>query len=342
MLIYIQCIIAVILGVVSTITDFKNKKIYNKNIIYVLMASLFIYIVLWKQITIQYITNYCINIIISVIISFSFYYFKIWSAGDAKLFLAIIIIIPYNIYNVEKTNLFPALYLLIIIFSIGFFYVVLETLVLWVKDKKRIQIFKLKIKNIKQIIINYFMGYFVILFINNITLKFVPDFRINNGGLMLICNMLILFFLYRIIKRKRKTLIIMSLFLIANLTYYFIFDLRIYSINLKMFVFVLLIMLFRSFAEKYNYEEIRIENLKPRMILSFESVLKFYSSRVKGLPHSTDETTDSRLTTNEVNSIKRWSKTKKGQDTIVIVRHMPFAPFILIGEIMFFIFRLFI
>lgn len=342
MLIYIQCIIAVILGVVSTITDFKNKKIYNKNIIYVLMASLFIYIVLWKQITIQYITNYCINIIISVIISFSFYYFKIWSAGDAKLFLAIIIIIPYNIYNVEKTNLFPALYLLIIIFSIGFFYVVLETLVLWVKDKKRIQIFKLKIKNIKQIIINYFMGYFVILFINNITLKFVPDFRINNGGLMLICNMLILFFLYRIIKRKRKTLIIMSLFLIANLTYYFIFGLRIYSINLKMFVFVLSIMLFRSFAEKYNYEEIRIENLKPRMILSFESVLKFYSSRVKGLPHSTDETTDSRLTTNEVNSIKRWSKTKRGQDTIVIVRHMPFAPFILIGEIMFFIFRLFI
>lgn len=342
MLIYIQCIIAVILGVVSTITDFKNKKIYNKNIIYALMASLFIYIVLWKQITVQYITNYCINIIISVIISFSFYYFKIWSAGDAKLFLAIIIIIPYNIYNVEKTNLFPALYLLIIIFSIGFFYVVLETLVLWVKDKKRIQIFKLKIKNIKQIIINYFMGYFVILFINNITLKFVPDFRINNGGLMLICNMLILFFLYRIIKRKRKTLIIMSLFLIANLTYYFIFGLRIYSINLKMFVFVLSIMLFRSFAEKYNYEEIRIENLKPRMILSFESVLKFYSSRVKGLPHSTDETTDSRLTTNEVNSIKRWSKTKKGQDTIVIVRYMPFAPFILIGEIMFFIFRLFI
>lgn len=342
MLIYIQCIIAVILGVVSTITDFKNKKIYNKNIIYALMASLFIYIVLWKQITVQYITNYCINIIISVIISFSFYYFKIWSAGDAKLFLAIIIIIPYNIYNVEKTNLFPALYLLIIIFSIGFFYVVLETLVLWVKDKKRIQVFKLKIKNIKQIIINYFMGYFVILFINNITLKFVPDFRINNGGFMLICNMLILFFLYRIIKEKRKALIIMSLFLIANLTYYFIFGLRIYAINLKMFVFVLSIMLFRSFAEKYNYEEIRIENLKPRMILSFESVLKFYSSRVKGLPHSTDETTDSRLTTNEVNSIKRWSKTKKGQDTIIIVRHMPFAPFILIGEIIFFIFRLFI
>ena len=342
MLIYIQCIIAVILGVVSTITDFKNKKIYNKNIIYALMASLFIYIVLWKQITVQYITNYCINIIIIVIISFSFYYFKIWSAGDAKLFLAIIIIIPYNIYNVEKTNLFPALYLLIIIFSIGFFYVVLETLVLWVKDKKRIQVFKLKIKNIKQIIINYFMGYFVILFINNITLKFVPDFRINNGGLMLICNMLILFFLYRIIKGKRKALIIMSLFLIANLTYYFIFGLRIYAINLKMFVFVLSIMLFRSFAEKYNYEEIRIENLKPRMILSFESVLKFYSSRVKGLPHSTDETTDSRLTTNEVNSIKRWSKTRKGQDTIIIVRHMPFAPFILIGEIIFFIFRLFI
>ena len=47
------------------------------------------------------------------------------------------------------------------------------------------------------------------------------------------------------------------------------------------------------------------------------------------------------LTEEEVESIKRWSKTKKGKETIVIVRHMPFAPFMLVGELLFFIFRLY-
>ena len=93
---------------------------------------------------------------------------------------------------------------------------------------------------------------------------------------------------------------------------------------------------------KLTYHHIiKVEDLKPRMILSFGSVLKFYSSKVKGLPKSTTETTDSRLTEEEVESIKRWSKTKKGKETIVIVRHMPFAPFMLAGEILFFILKLY-
>ena len=103
-----------------------------------------------------------------------------------------------------------------------------------------------------------------------------------------------------------------------------------------------MLMAFRSVSEKYNYEEIKVEDLKPRMILSFGSVIKFYSSRVKGLPKSTTETTDSRLTLDEVESIKRWSKTKKGEDTITIVRHLPFAPFIFLGELLFFILRVYL
>lgn len=109
-----------------------------------------------------------------------------------------------------------------------------------------------------------------------------------------------------------------------------------------MFIIVIAIMIFRNISEKYNYECIKIENLKPRMILSYGSVLKFYSSRIKGLPKQTTETTDSRLTSDEVNSIKRWSKSAKGADSIVVVRHMPFAPFMLIGEIIFFVLHLYI
>lgn len=101
-------------------------------------------------------------------------------------------------------------------------------------------------------------------------------------------------------------------------------------------------MLFRNVSEQYNYKCIKIADLKPRMILSYGSVLKFYNSRIKGLPKQTTEATDSRITEDEVNSIKRWSKSTKGEENIVIVRHMPFAPFMLIGEVIFFILHLYI
>ena len=144
-----------------------------------------------------------------------------------------------------------------------------------------------------------------------------------------------------VVKERNHTIIISVLFLLANIIYYILFGFQMYSINLKMLILVLIIMAFRDIAEKYNYEEIKIEDLKPRMILSYGSVLSFYGSRVKGLPQSTTESTDSRLTSDEVESIKRWSKSKKGKDTIVIVKHLPFAPFILCGELIFFIVKLY-
>lgn len=345
MLIYIQSIIAIILGIISTITDFKSQKIYNKNIIIAVITSIFTYAILWRQVELIYVKNYLINLGIGMIISFLFFYFEIWAAGDAKLFLSIIIMIPYEIYEVETSNVFPALYLLIIIFSIAFIYVVVETFWLWFNEKERKNIkkeLKLEKSELKEFVIKYFMGYFIILFINNVTLRYLLEFRNNNGGLMLICNMLILIFVYRVIREKKKSVITTLVFIIANIIYYVIFGFEVYSINIKMCLLTVLIIIFRNISEKYNYEKIKIEDLKPKMILSFESVLAFYNSRVKGLPKKATETTDSRITEQEVESIKRWSKSKNGKETITIVRHMPFAPFILLGEILFFIIKVYI
>ena len=345
MLAYLQSFIALIIGILATITDFREKKIYNKTIIYGVIVSFILYIVMWKQIDMELIKNYVINLSISILISFLFFYFKIWAAGDAKLFIAMIIMIPFELYEVDLSNIFPGIYLLIIIFSIAFLYVVMETIFLWAKDSEKFQkskTIKFNIKTIKDWLEKYFMGYFIILLINNIIYLLFPTFQEKNGALMIVCNMLILIFIYRIIQNKKQTVIVTTISIIFNIIYYIIMKFNIYQINIKMFIIVISIMIFRDISEKYNYECIKIENLKPRMILSYGSVLKFYSSRIKGLPKHTTETTDSRLTNDEVNSIKRWSKSSKGDDSIVVVRHMPFAPFMLIGEIIFWVLHLYI
>lgn len=344
MLIYIQSLIAILLGIISVVTDVKNKKIYNRNIIIAVIMSTLVYAIFWKQIEFIYLKNFLINLCISILISFLFYYFKIWSAGDAKLFLAIIYMIPYELYEVETTNFFPGLYILILIFSTAFLYVVIETIYLWIKDEekfKKIKQLKLSKSQISDFIVKYFMGYFIILFINNILFKVFSEFKQNNAGLIIVCNMLLLIFIYRVINDRKRTIITMIVFVIANIIYYLIFGIEIYGINIKMLLLVFIIILFRMISEKYNYERIKIEDLKPRMILSYGSILLFYGSKVQGLPQNTDESTDSRLTNEEVDSIKRWSKTKKGTESITIVRHMPFAPFMLIGQAIFWIFKLY-
>lgn len=344
MLVYFQSVIAIAIGIVSSITDFKNKKIYNKYLIVAIVLSVVIYLLFWKQIEIIYLKSFFINLFIGGIISFLFYYFKIWAAGDAKLFIVIIFMIPYEIYEVDTSNFFPSLYLLIIIFSVAFIYVFVETIYLWIKDKRKFENIKqLKIEKFLKMnfIVKYFMGYFIVLLINNISSKFFVGFKANNEGLVLLLNMLILFLIYRIIKNTWHEVIITVLFVFFNVLYYIFCGFQFYSINIKMLALVFAILIFRSISEKYNYQEIKIEDLKPRMILSYGSVLSFFGSRVKGLPQSATENTDSRLTEEEVKSIKRWSKTKKGKETITIVRHMPFAPFILIGELIFFIAKLY-
>lgn len=341
MLVYLQSFVAVTVGILAAFTDFKEKKIYNKTIIFGIALSLLLYIVLWNQIDMELIKSYIINLGISILISFLFFYFKVWAAGDAKLFIAMIIMIPFELYEVDTTNIFPGIYLLILIFSVAFIYVVIETILLWSKDNEKFKKI-ISVVSIKEWLEKYFIGYLITLFVNNVIFTVFPDFQEQNGALMLICNMLLLIFVYRIIQSKKQTIIVISISFALNIIYYAIIGFTFYPINIKMLVIVVAIMLFRSIMEKYNYECIKITDLKPRMILSYGSVLKFYSSRIKGLPKQTTESTDSRLTEDEVNSIKRWSKSAKGMDSIVIVRHMPFAPFMLIGEIIFFALHLYI
>ena len=71
------------------------------------------------------------------------------------------------------------------------------------------------------------------------------------------------------------------------------------------------------------------------MVLSYTTVFKFTQSRVKGLPQTTSENMGSRITQEEADSIIRWADSKYGQETIVILRKIPFAIFITAGYLIY-------
>lgn len=72
------------------------------------------------------------------------------------------------------------------------------------------------------------------------------------------------------------------------------------------------------------------------MILSTVSTIIMQSSITKGLPSISTEDLKSRLTLDEIESIKIWARATHTK-TLTIVRKIPFAIFISIGFISYFI-----
>ena len=136
MLVYLQSFLAITMGIFATATDFKDKKIYNKTLLCTIVISFLLYIVMWNQIDVELIKNYIINLAISTVISFLFFYFKIWAAGDAKMFITMIIMIPFELYEVDTINVFPGIYMMIIGNILGYIYPIVDL----IKSKFSIQL----------------------------------------------------------------------------------------------------------------------------------------------------------------------------------------------------------
>jgi prepilin signal peptidase PulO-like enzyme (type II secretory pathway) len=157
-------------------------------------------------------------------------------------------------------------------------------------------------------------------------------------------NVFIITVLLNKLKGKRicyAVIILLVSFLLVNIFIaqdgYIISTATISSLVIFLFVIVL-----RYIGNRYNYKQILAKDIEEGMILSFETIFKFKTIRAKGLPEFTTENTDSRLSYNQVERIKKWAGTKAENETIKIVKNLPFAPFISVGTLIFVITRIYI
>ena len=109
--------------------------------------------------------------------------------------------------------------------------------------------------------------------------------------------------------------------------------------NLYAYGLLLLALLLRYLLNGYNYKQIPTESVKKGIVLSIPTVMGFTSSRVKGLPQISYEEMRSRLSEEEAEAVLRWKDSKQGKENITIVKKIPFAIFIVLGEILFYFVR---
>lgn len=265
------------LGIITSYQDIKIGKIRNKWIIMALAYACVVYIGLISYtyftvgIRIHYIIELVTNMLFAIGIGFGVWYFGIWTAGDGKLFIAFAALIPLSSYSLGYQEWIPSITLLINIFvpacliMLGFI------------------LFKIKIKHIKKVLIEFLQNFFQPKTLLNSAISLFAIFwgmqiLLSSIGLgnAFFLRLILTMVVFAAIQKKlgKKSLYLMLGISLIRLA----IDRSIYSFSfwIDFLALVLIWRFIRSFlrgsASKLAYEifakDIDINKLKPGMVLS--------------------------------------------------------------------------
>lgn len=324
----------IIEGFVCSIKDIKMNKIPNQYILYGLICAVLGNILYFTFSGGEAIFSLLAHILFSLIIAFLMYALHIWAGGDVKLFVLFSMLIPVEFLK-HKIPL-SIITIFIITFSLAFFYLVVESLIFTLKKENKFLISRTKIpiKYILSCSLSIISLQFILrMAFEQLYFDYLPLFLFLNVIFVLIFDKL---------KFLQNYISIIICAIVSVTSVFFSVANGNFSVDIKSIIITIVVILFRMLAEKFNYQEIKTTDVKAGMILSYGSIISFMNSKVKGLPKSTTEDIASRITAEEAESIIRWASSKNGQETIVVMRKMPFAAFISLGFFIYLVLGVFV
>ena len=326
----------VLICIQATITDLKRGIIRNKILLIGGMFSLVLNSVYYIVFASKYIQAFLINFGIMAVLSILFYSIHIWAAGDSKLLIFMISLIPARIYY-SGNNVTATVSILITIFSIAFLYYFFESVYIGIKDKNLFSINRLRI-DLWKMIIQYIKCTCVITLINVLVSMVIPSFYFENVVLFMVINMIVVLGICNV-EWLNKWFVLLPLFSLTAAVI-LLQGRKFGTVNWVIYGIVGIVVLLRILAEKYNYKTIPADEVRCGMVLAYGTIISFQPSKIKGLPTTTTEDIRSRISDEEAQSIVRWKDSKYGMPTITIVRKIPFAIFITIGTTFYLLTRI--
>ena len=357
--------IIILVGLITSYQDIKFGKIKNKWIIWSLVYVILVYMlfILFYSLSGEINTGYLIelgtNFLFAILIGFGLWYLNIWTAGDGKLFIAFVALIPLSVYTYSYYKYTPSLVLLINIFfpaaTIMFFLMMFKTKI---RDLKKVSIEFLKEFFRPKQVLKSIIGLFAIFWVLEILLSLLG---LEN---ILILQFILTILIFLIIGKTLKDNALYLMLVISILR--LIIDKSVYSLSfLTNFLILILVWRFamgflRGDLAKLGHavfsREISINKLKPGMVLS-EVIIKkpkitekelkelkkqpsieiikhnkeYYLKQPKS-PFHFDRFIDEEpegLTKEQIKQIK-----KIGIEKIKISQTIPFAPFIFVGALL--------
>lgn len=321
------------LGTLTSISDFRNGKIYNKTLAAFLGLAIILDIVYYGFFANDLLKPALFNIVILVVFSLVMFYSHIFAGGDCKLLIVLSILYPAEFYwlygNSPATLLFAPGFAILL----GYVYLLVSSALNIVRGKTRIT-GKYILGQVKAFVYS-FLTITIYICAINLILCFLErhGIFINVWIVRIIC-----FGVSWIVGRfgfLRKWFVILPL-LLFDIVLAVLLRIVPISLNPENYYLALILLLAQMTIKTNLYDTVSVQNLKPGMILSAISSAMMQGSRVRGLPGLSSEDLRNRLTVEEVESIHRWAESRHVEE-LTIVKKIPFAFFISLGFICYFI-----
>ena len=109
------------------------------------------------------------------------------------------------------------------------------------------------------------------------------------------------------------------------------------SINPRTYLITAILLLSQMSIRMSLYDEVSTNIVRRGMILSIGSSMMMQNSTMQGLPGISTESLKDRLSDEQAESVRAWGQTRAGQKTVVVIKKIPFAIFLFLGYITYFV-----
>jgi hypothetical protein len=346
---YIPAII--IFGIITSYEDWKEKKIRNKWIALALIYSLLVFAITaysaYSQLRLEkfYVSEYFLNIFLALFSGVLIWFAGLWTAGDAKLFLAYSALIPLSVYQWGYILHFPSFIILVNTFAPYFlFYFVV--ILFNTSSGEKMEIIKEMFK--PKIFFNFLLFVFAFYSVISYVSKYLDI--LSNLFVVIFLLFMILFFFKQILRIEylHVAIILSIVGLVIDFKGIFtIYFLKNFLLILFLFIFIryfVLHLAFRLFSLPIN-----IEDLKEDMIPA-ENVVHQKGGYIKrkivpldfigGLLDRTEgkplfKELAKGMTEKEIKQVKKLHSQGEIKDhTIRIYKTLSFAPFMFAGVLL--------
>ena len=318
----------------ASISDIQYGIIPNRFILIFISSAILLDCIYYSFFAPEMLISFGITMVIVVLIVTIMYVSNILAGGDCKFLTAIGLAYPAGCYVHLWGNNYTFYLSVLFSFVAGFIYLLIDTIIVLLRRKHKINIKSVK-TGLLQYIMNYFTVMIYIIAINLIYTCIVSRVYPVNGLILSAIYMCAAIGIssFKILK-SRVLLIAVCIFDVAMSLVFWIIPI---SMNIVNYILILFAVIFRLITTDHNYKEIPTGSVEKGMILAAISTITFPQSKVRGLPDISKEDLSCRLSETEAQSVRNWGNSKYGSDTVLIVRKTPFAIFITLGVLCYFL-----
>ncbi len=336
-----------VIGIACSYTDIKYKKIFNKWIIlgfiYILCLYGFLLFFLGDN---SYVFSLILNGLIAFSIGYLLWYFRLWSAGDTKLFAIYAFLVPLQFYSKSYVSYFPSFNLLVNLFIPILFVIAGSALITSFQELCKISENRRKIKQIDfkktpqtllrlcQFYLNYVFIFIVLQAIVFPLTENLPASEIFKNPFLIFALLLLIIGNFHKARKEKKQL--NWIFYGVILAYFLIIVVFKQDFNtlINMLKIALIFMVFIGFTrsilnfyiQKKEIKEIEIKDITEGMI-PVENKSFLTSGKIKEKLGILDA---GGLNENQVKIIKDFFK-NSAESKIKVYKTLPFAPFLLLS-----------